>query len=191
MMANSSSRHFLFLLSSTRSQGNSEQLARFAAQHLPEGAQQTWLNLNDFIQHGFADHRHEGDGLCTMPQGKMHDLLQATVNATDLVFVTPLYWYNLPASAKLYLDHWAGWLRIPNIDFKSKMRGKNWWNVVVLADLDQSYAQPLVESLRLSANYMEMNWQGSLIGYGNRPGEVMQDAQALERAQSYFLIDSK
>lgn len=186
MMTQSSPRHFLFLLSSTRSDGNSEQLAQFAARSLPDSVQQTWLHLNDFVQHDFIDRRHEGDGKYVLPEGRMHDLLDATLNATDLVFVTPLYWYNLPASAKLYLDHWAAWLRVPYIDFKSKMRGRNLWNIIVSADLDQSYAQPLVESLRFTANYMEMNWKGSLIAYGNRPGDVMQDVRALDCAGDYF-----
>lgn len=186
MMNHSSSRHFLFLLSSTRSDGNSEQLARLAARALPDSVQQTWLHLSDYVQHDFVDRRHEGEGKYARPEGAMSDLLDATLSATDLVLVTPLYWYNLPASAKLYLDHWSAWLRVPGIDFKSRLRGRNLWNVVVSADLDQSFAQPLVESLRLTAHYMEMNWQGSLIGYGNRPGDVMQDVPAIELARSYF-----
>nr|WP_315485957.1 hypothetical protein [uncultured Undibacterium sp.] len=36
-------------------------------------------------------------------------------------------------------------------------------------------------------SYMDMPWNGSLIGYGNRPGEVMQDTRALERAANYFV----
>ena len=38
-------------------------------------------------------------------------LLDATLAATDLVFVAPVYWYSLPAAAKLYLDYWSAWLR--------------------------------------------------------------------------------
>lgn len=189
-MTEPTKRHFLFLLSSTRSQGNSEQLARFAAQNLPDDVQQTWLNLNDYVQPNFVDRRHEDDGNYPMAQGSMHELLQATLAATDLVFVTPLYWYNLPASAKLYLDHWSGWLRIPGADFRSKMRGRHLWNITVTADLDQHFAQALVDSLRHTAAYMEMTWHGSLIGYGNRPGDVMQDAQALERGKNYLFIDA-
>lgn len=35
-------------------------------------------------------------------------LLDATLAATDLVLVTPLYWYSVSSSMKLYLDCFAG-----------------------------------------------------------------------------------
>lgn len=183
----SQSRRFLFLLASSRANGNTEQLARYAAQYLPVEFEQKWINLHDYSMPVFLDQRHQGDGTYAAPQGKMRELLDATLNATDLVFVTPLYWYNMPAAAKQYLDHWSGWMRVPGYDFKEKMRGRRLWNVTVTADEDQSYAQALVDSLRLTAGYMDMPWNGSLIGYGNRPGEVMQDVRALERAVNYFV----
>jgi multimeric flavodoxin WrbA len=183
----SQSRRFLFLLASSRANGNTEQLARYAAQYLPVEFEQKWINLHDYSMPVFLDQRHQGDGTYAAPQGKMRELLDATLNATDLVLVTPLYWYNMPAAAKQYLDHWSGWMRIPALDFKEKMRGRRLWNITVTADEDQSYAQALVESLRLTAGYMEMPWNGSLIGYGNRPGDVMQDQSALERAEKYFV----
>jgi len=185
--AQSHPRRFLFLLASSRAQGNTEQLARVAAQSLPAEVEQQWINLHDYDMPDFVDQRHAGDGQYPVPQGAMRELLDATLAATDLVFVTPLYWYSLPAAAKKYLDHWSGWMRVPGVDFKEKMRGRRLWNITVTADEDQSYAQALVDSLRLTAGYMEMPWNGSLIGYGNRPGEVMQDTRALERAANYFV----
>lgn len=181
------SRRFLFLLASSRAHGNTEQLARYAAQFLPVEIEQEWINLHDYDMPDFVDQRHTDDGKYPAPQGAMRELLDATLAATDLVFVTPLYWYSLPAAAKKYLDHWSGWMRVPGVDFKEKMRGRRLWNITVTADEDQTYAQALVESLRLTAGYMEMPWSGSLIGYGNRPGDVMQDVGALQRAANYFV----
>jgi multimeric flavodoxin WrbA len=180
-------RRFLFLLASSRAQGNTEQLASYTAQFLPADIEQQWLNLNDYAMPDFVDQRHEVDGTYPEPQGAMRELLDATLAATDLVFVTPLYWYSLPAAAKKYLDHWSGWMRVPGYDFKQKMRGRRLWNITVTSDEDQSYAQALTDSLRHTAGYMEMAWHGSLIGYGNRPGDVMQDRRALEQATNYFV----
>lgn len=185
--AHSTPRRFLFLIASSRQQGNSEQLARFAAQSLPAEAEQQWLNLNDYAMPDFVDQRHDGDGTYPSPQGAMRELLDATLAATDLVFVTPLYWYSLPTSAKRYLDHWSGWMRVPGYHFKEKMRGRRLWNITVSSDLDQSYALALIDSLRHTAGFMDMAWHGSLIGYGNRPGEVMQDQQALQQGREFFL----
>ena len=39
------------------------------------------------------DQRHDGDGIYPMPQGGIR-FVDTTMSATDLVFVTPLYWYS-------------------------------------------------------------------------------------------------
>jgi hypothetical protein len=33
---------------------------------------------------------------------------------------------------------------------------------------------------------MEMGWRGALVGHGNRPGDVLKDAAAVEAARAYF-----
>lgn len=183
----SESRRFLFLLASARINGNSEQLARYAAQYLPSESEQVWLRLSEFEMSQFKDKRHINDGRYAAPEGAMAGLLEATLTATDIVFVTPLYWYSLPASAKQYLDHWSGWMRVPELNFLARMAGKSLWNITVSSDLDQSYAQPLIDTLRHSAAYAEMQWRGALVGYGNRPGDVMQHEASLVAARVYFL----
>ena len=185
--SSSPTRRFLFLLASSRENGNTEQLARLAAQSLPDEVRQVWLRLTDLAMPEFEDKRHSGDGKYAAPDGKMAQLLHETMAATDIVFVTPLYWYSLPTPAKKYLDHWSGWMRVPELNFLEHMAGRNMWNVTVMADEDQSYAQPLIDTLRLSANYAKMPWRGALIGYGNRPGEVMQHEKSLRSARDFFV----
>ena len=41
----------------------------------------------------------------------------------------------------------------------------------------------------LSADYMAMNWGGVLLGYGNRPGDILNDPPSLERAEKFFAKD--
>jgi hypothetical protein len=45
----------------------------------------------------------------------------------------------------------------------------------------------LVGSLRLSADYMLMDWSGVLLGRGNREGDVLTDLTALETAKTFFI----
>lgn len=179
--------HFLFVLSSSRSDGNTAQLARYAASFLDSNVQQTWVSLQELDLPEFVDQRHQGNGHYTMPSGNALELLQATLNATDVVLVTPLYWYSLPTLAKRYLDHWSGWMRVAGLQFRERMAGKRLWNITVLSDEDTSYASPLVSSLELTAGYLQMKWQGSLLGYGNRPGDIMQHEPSLISASQYFL----
>ena len=178
--------HFLMLVASARSGGNAEILARRAAAAMPGNTQQTWLRLADFPLPPFEDRRHEGDGSYPEPAGHGRALLDATLAATDLVFVVPLYWYALPASAKLFLDHWSGWMRVPGVAFKARMAGKTMWAISAFSDIDPKDAQPLFATLRFTADYMKMHWGGDLLGCGNRPSDVLQDADALERASTLF-----
>ncbi|MFJ2862677.1 NAD(P)H-dependent oxidoreductase [Kitasatospora sp. NPDC087314] len=179
-------RSFLFLNASSRADGNSEQLARLAAAaSLPAGAQQRWLRLSEHPLPPFEDLRHTGDGRYPEPVGHERTLLDATLAATDLVFVAPLYWYSLPTSAKLYLDHWSAWLRLPGADFRARMRGGTIWGVTALATEDDK-AEPLIGTLRLTAEYLGMRWGGALLGNGTRPGDVLRDERALIAAKSFF-----
>ena len=185
-MTAASIRQFLFLVSSARKGGNTETLAQAAARHLPAGAGQTWLHHADLPLPDFADIRHSGDGTYPLPEGPGKTLLDATLAATDLVFVAPVYWYSLPTAAKLYLDHWSGWMRLPGIDFRPRMAGKTMWAVTMLSDRDTTQADPLLGSLKWTADYLKMNWGGALLGYGNKPGDVLVDAVALEEAKGFF-----
>lgn len=179
-------RHFLFLVASARRDGNTETLARHAAESLPPDTQQTWLRLLDMHLPPFADIRHGGDGAYPPPEGDPKTLFDATLAATDIVFVTPLYWYSVPAAAKLYLDHWSGWMRVPGANFRERMAGKTAWTICVYSDDDPRFTEPLVGTLRLTAEYMSMRWGGVLLGHGNRPGDVTRDAAALAAARQLF-----
>lgn len=183
----SPSRRFLFLISGARRNGNSEQLARHAAAALPSTVEQEWLNLADFPLPAFADLRHAtSESWAPTIDGHALTLLTATLAATDIVMVAPVYWYSLPAAAKLYLDHWSAWMRAPAHDFKSRMAGKTLWAVSTYSDTDPRFAEPLKETLRLSADYMDMRWGGHLLGSANRPGDVLNDPAALAAADHFF-----
>ena len=98
--------HFLFLNASTRAPGqvgNTETLARRAAEALPADAKQTWLALAGLDLPAFVDHRHT-TGVYPMPEGDAKQVLDALLSATDVVFVSPVYWFSVPSPLKLCLD---------------------------------------------------------------------------------------
>ena len=100
----------------------------------------------------------------------------------------PTYWYALPATAKLYFDHWTGWLRVAGLDFKARMAGRRLWLVTVNADGpgESGASDLLLATLERTADYMGMRFGGALVGRGNRPGEVDGDAAAAARAERFF-----
>lgn len=179
-------REFLFILGSARTGGNTEHLARRAAEGLPENTGQTWLSLIEHQLPLFEDIRHDETRKYEIASDSERVLLEATLAATDIVIASPVYWYSVSASTKLYLDHWSGWMRLPDADFKKRMASKTLWAVTAFSDTDPIGARPLIDTLRMSAEYMQMNWGGALLGYGNRPADVMDDAASMERASQFF-----
>lgn len=178
-------RKFLFVLGSSRADGNSEILARRAAEQLPTDVEQRWLNLADHPLPDFEDLRHDSD--YARPSGDSAAvLLDATLEATDIVIVSPLYWYSVSATTKRYLDYWSGWLRIPGVDFKATLAERTLWGVTALADHEPVVADPLVGTLRNSAAYLGMRFGGVLLGNGSKPGDVLKDEGALTEAKSFF-----
>ena len=175
---------FLFVLGSSRQDGNTEQLARHAARHLPADAEQRWLWLGDIPLTAFADTRH--DDALPPPAGNEKLLLDATLDATDIVIASPVYWYSVSSSTKTYLDYWSAWLRVPELDFKKRMAPKTLWGISVLAEDNPAQADPMEGMLRKSAEYLRMRWAGLLLGNGSRPADIQRDAGALSRAEEFF-----
>jgi len=179
---------YLFLLGSARREGNTEQLARHAAASLPPEARQHWLYLPDHPLEPFVDIRHEAGLSYGQPEGNEAMLMQATLAADHLVFVVPLYWYSLPTETKRYLDYWSAWMRVPGVDFKARMVGKSLSVITAVSDEDRAMAEPLVASLRLTADYMGMRFHGAVVGFGNRPGDVLSDPPALQAASQLLAL---
>lgn len=177
---------FTFLLTSTRQsghRGNTEWLARRAAAHLPPDTQQTWLSLAHLQLPAFVDQRHTV-GSYPMPEGDLRTALDATLDATDLVLVAPVYWFSFPSPLKIYLDHWSAWLRVPGLNFKERMASKRLW--LITTSGDRSKAQPMIDSTALCAGFLGMPVAGVLWGKGGAPDAVESDAQAVATADTFF-----
>ena len=182
-----SGRSFLFVLGSSRPDGNTEMLARAAAEQLPADVPQRWVDLTALDLPDFQDGRHESDW---RPGETEETLRQATLEATDVVFASPLYWYSLSAQTKRYLDYWSGWLTAPGSDFAERMAGRTLWGVSVMAHREESVGDGLLTIMNNTAAYMGMRFGGVLFGNGSRPGQVRNDEQAAIRAKTFFQQDA-
>ena len=176
-------KHTLFLIASAREHGNSEILALEAAKALSADAQ-TWLRLQDLPLEPFADIRHSL-GVYPPPTGNAKILFDASLAATDIVMVAPVYWYSVPATLKRYLDEWSAWMRVKDANFRERMAGKTVWIISSLSG-DASEAEPMLETIKRSAHYLKMRLGGQVIGNGSKPGDVQNDQAALEAARQLF-----
>jgi NAD(P)H-dependent FMN reductase len=182
-------KHFLFLIASTREAGhvgNTEWLARQAAASLPPETIQTWVHLARAGIPEFIDQRHTV-GTYPMPEAgsAMRGLLDQTLACTDLVFVAPVYWFSFPSTLKAYLDHWSAWLRVPGLEFKAQMSSKRLW--LVTTNGDRAKAQPMIDSTQMCAKFLDMPPAGVLWGKGGPPDAAKGDADAVEKAKTFFL----
>ena len=179
--------HTLFITTSTREPGhvgNTEWLARQAATALPAEAPQTWLHLARMNLPPFVDQRHT-TGTYALPEGDLKTLLDATLAADHVVFVSPVYWFSIPAPLKTYLDHWSAWMRVPGLAFKESMASKTL--SLITTSGDRTKAQPMIDSIMLCAQFLAMRWGGALWGKGGPPGAVQADAQAVAAAARFLL----
>jgi NAD(P)H-dependent FMN reductase len=184
----------LFLVASPRVGGNSERLAQAAAQSLPAHAEQVWLHLSQHPLEPFLDLRHVPPINPEFPlaggyrpaTGNAQILLEATLSATHLVFVAPLYWYSVPSSLKRYLDEWSAWLRIPNLDFKGNMAQKKYYAISVSGAGAPEPAEPLFATLDFSAQYFGAKLEKRLLGRGSKPDDVLSYPATLEAAKVFF-----
>lgn len=179
-------KNFLFLSACTREPGhvgNTETLARRAAASLVPEVTQTWLPLAALDIPPFIDRRHT-TGTYPMPEGDLKRVLDAQLAATDIVLVSPVYWYSPPGSLKQIIDHWSAWMRVPGVNFKARMAEKRLW--VVSTSGDRAKAQPMIDSYRLCAEFLGMEWKGALWGLGGTPDAVLEDVEALAAAECFF-----
>ncbi|MFC9927012.1 flavodoxin family protein [Streptomyces sp. NPDC127190] len=179
-------RRFLFVLGSARAEGNTELLARAAAEQLPADVEQQWIRLAELPLPDFADLRHGSDHAQPPSDSAEALLLDATLAATDIVIASPLYWYSVSGLTKRYLDYWSGWLRTPGADFRATLAGRTLWGIAALAAEEPSVADPYLGTLNNSAAYMGMRFGGVLLGNGTAPGDVLKDTEALARAKTFF-----
>jgi len=72
---------------------------------------------------------------------------------------------------------------VPGVDFRDRMRGKTLWAIAAHTAKDLAEVEPMLGTLRLTADYLGINWGGELLAYGNRPGEALEAPGVRDRAR--------
>ncbi|REJ37304.1 MAG: NAD(P)H-dependent oxidoreductase [Bacillota bacterium] len=171
------------IIASHRRNGNAELLAETAVAAAPVPLEVDRIRLIDYRIERYPDVRHSGS-----PVPRIDDdydaVLRRVLDADALLLAVPVYWYSMPGVLKDFLDRWSGSLRDPEVRFRERMRGKPVFVATVVSDEDRSVAEPLIKSLWLTCHYyLGMRWGGVAVGYGDRPGDVVNDAQGMAEAR--------
>ena len=75
-------------------------------------------------------------------------------------------------------------MRTPGVLFKEQMAPKRLH--LITTSGDRAKAQPMIDSVRLCAEFLSMPWAGVLWGKGGPPGAVAADAAALQAARDFL-----
>ena len=174
-------RTFLFLLSSARSGGNSALLAQAAAANVPVAAQ-SWIDLAAASITPYRDIRPA----TALPQGDLSTIMGAMRGASDIVIAAPVYWYALPAPAKLLLDHWSGWFDAIETGFSVWAREKTVHLITTRADPDPTVTDPVEAMVKRSILWLGMRWGGALHGVADAAGDIERDNVAMWAAGRFL-----
>ena len=76
-------------------------------------------------------------------------------------------------------------MRVPGLPFKEQMAQKTLR--LITTSGDRAKAQPMIDSVRLCAQFLSMGWGDALWGKGGPPGAVQADAAAVASAAQFLL----
>ncbi|MDQ0207620.1 flavodoxin family protein [Alkalicoccobacillus murimartini] len=170
--------NLLTIYTSSRRNGNSEQLAK----HVTATINTAELFLSDFSFQPIKDQRHSRQTFDPIHDG-YRDVLETFLQYDTYLFAIPVYWFSMPAQLKIFIDRWSQYMRDPQLRLKDQLTGKKVYLVVTANDepLEQITA-PLVQQFDLICNFIGLELVEVIIGKGNKPGEVLEDHTALQKA---------
>ena len=166
------------LLASSRRDGNSEMLTNRVLQ----GIEHDEVFLLDHRMEPIWDQRHDEAGFSPV-EDDYEPLLQKFLEQDIIVFAVPLYWFGMPGQLKVFFDRWSQYMRDERFNLKERLHGKKAYVIVTGSSPDPKIAGlPLVQQFGYLFDYMAMDFEDYVIGYGNKPGEIMDDPYALAKA---------
>ncbi|MDO7345067.1 flavodoxin family protein [Bacillus stercoris] len=162
----------------TRSGGNTDILAEKAVQ----GFDAEHIHLRKYRIQPIEDLRHDQDGFRPV-QDDYDSIIERILPCDILVFATPIYWFGMSGTLKLFIDRWSQTLRDPRFpDFKQQMSAKQAYVTAVGGDNPKIKGLLLIQQFEHIFHFMGMPFKGYVLGEGNRPGDILRDHQALSAA---------
>lgn len=164
---------------SARSGGNTEQLTAM----LLDGIDVSNVLLREKRLEPLVDARHDARGFPPIQDDSMK-IVKEMLEHDTIVFATPLYWYGMSGTMKLFIDRWTQFLRDDSLQFKERMKGKKAYVVIVGGPAAKMNGLALVQQFRHIFDFMGMSYEGWIIGRGSKPGDVLQDASTIAEVEA-------
>jgi multimeric flavodoxin WrbA len=116
----------------------------------------------------------KGDHVCTLKDG-MQQIYPKMTEADLIIFGTPVYYYGPTGQMKLLID------RMRPYGEPETLKGKK--GVIVAPSAEGAKCcGPLIKMLRMSFDYLGIEYAGKVLGTAYEKGEILQDKQEMNKA---------
>ncbi|MNO40546.1 putative NAD(P)H-dependent FMN-containing oxidoreductase YwqN [compost metagenome] len=163
---------------STRDEGNTEELTELVLKGIPHHN----ILLRDKHILPIHDLRHAEGGFHPV-EDDYDELIQEVLEHDVLIFATPVYWYGMSGILKNFVDRWSQSLRDERYDFKGLIAKKKAYAVVVGGDQPRIKALPLIQQFKYTFEFVNLPFEGYIIGQASKPGDLVNDTRAIKEAE--------
>jgi multimeric flavodoxin WrbA len=172
----------------SRRKGNTEILTELAIQ----GLEVERIYLRDHFIQPIEDLRHIPDGFHEI-NDDYNSVIDRMLQHDILIFSTPIYWFGMSGYMKNFIDRWSQTMRDSKYpDFKDRMIAKKAYVIAVGGDSPKLKALPLIQQFQYIFSFIGAQFEGYILGKGNKPGDILQDKEALFAAdQMQELVQKK
>jgi multimeric flavodoxin WrbA len=176
-------RRIVVLLGSPRRKGNSAKLAEY----LSKGAKSKGAKVASFYLNGMNIKPCQGCRRCQKENAKgcvikddMQILYPKLKEADAVVIASPIYWFNISAQTKLFIDRCYA----IGVGDRNVFTGKRFAFLLSYADVDpfSSGAVNALRSFQDMCKYLGVEVVGMVYGSGDEPGEVEKNRGLMKEA---------
>ncbi|HTY63147.1 MAG TPA: flavodoxin family protein [Acidobacteriota bacterium] len=114
------------------------------------------------------------DNNCAIADG-MSGIYPKLAAADMIIFGTPVYWYGPTAKMKLLIDRLRPFIASARLTRKKGI-------VVIPSEEGDSCCGPLIQMFRMSFEYLDMDFAGSILAKAYEKGEIRNNLAELDRA---------
>jgi len=164
---------------STRPNSNTELLT----EHAIKGHEVERIHLKDYHIKPIVDQRHDADGFDDV-NDDYNGIIERVLKHDVLIFATPIYWYSMSATMKLFIDRWSQTMRDENYPgFREKMGKKRVYVVAVGGDDPKIKALPLIQQFQYICDFFGMTFENYVTAKASQPEEIKHNKEAYVRAE--------
>ncbi len=164
---------------STRENGNTEWLTELAINDLP--VEKIYLREYNILP--IKDERHTKAGFQEVTD-QYNIIIDKVLKHDILIFATPIYWYSMSGTMKLFIDRWSQTLRDKDRPaFREELAKKSAYVIAVGGDKPTIKALPMIQQFQYICDFFNMAFESYIIGKASKPGEIPNDSKAIAAAR--------